>query len=158
MKGRIVAALVAVVLIHGLRAAERERLSLRQALEEGTQQNPLLHTETNRIESATGQVQQARLKPNPRLVIQQENARAWQFDRTPSGGIPGFVFFRDTDTFVYGSQVIERGGKRESRVEFAQSELDRVRSERDVVEQQLRSRIAAAYWAAVAAAKTSELY
>lgn len=159
MKNRNAVAIAALVLVTpGLFAAEKERLSFRQAIEEGIQQNPLLRTGANRIESAIGQTQQARLKPNPRLVVQQENARAWQFDRTPSGGMPGFVFFRDTDTFIYGGQVIERGGKRERRMQFAQAELDRIRSERGVVEQKIQNRIAAAYWAAVTAAKLHDLY
>ena len=56
---------------------------------------------------------QAGLKPNPRLVLQNENAR-----------IPGSTplkFATDTDTFAYMAQVFEAGGKRDRRIQAVNS-------------------------------------
>lgn len=145
------------VLSFSLPVQGSERLSIEQAQREAVAANPLLKVASGRIDSSSGQLVQAGLKPNPRLVVQQENARAWEFDR--AGDLqPGFVFTRDTDTYVYGAQVIERGGKRNRRIEFAASVRDRARADRDAVTQQIRGRVARAYWIALSAAKIRDLY
>lgn len=145
------------VLSFSLPVQGSERLSIEQAQREAVAANPLLKVASGRIDSSSGQLVQAGLKPNPRLVVQQENARAWEFDR--AGDLqPGFVFTRDTDTYVYGAQLIERGGKRNRRIEFAASVRDRARADRDAVTQQIRGRVARAYWIALSAAKIRDLY
>jgi cobalt-zinc-cadmium efflux system outer membrane protein len=134
-------------------ASDKEQLSLQQAIDLAVQINPQVRIADDRVASSNGQKMQAGLKPNPRLVVQQENARAWEM-----GKQPGFVFFRDTDTYVYGAQLIERGGKRERRVEFATAGVNRIRSDRDMLLQQLKARVAMAYWSAVSAEKIRALY
>ena len=151
------ASFVLAVLSFSSLAQANEALSMEQALREAVTASPLLKAASDRIESSSGQVVQAGLRPNPRLVVQQENARAWEFSR--AGDLqPGFVFTRDTDTYVYGAQLIERGGKRERRVEFAAAARDRSRADRDALEQQIRVRVASAYWIALSASKIRDLY
>jgi len=112
--------------------------------------NPLLLSGGDRVAVAEGLRTQASLKPNPRVVFQSENGRAWES--------PGINFWRDTDSYVYGAQVVERGRKRERREDYATAGVDRARSERDALEAQVRARVAAAYWAAAAASRIVELY
>jgi outer membrane protein, heavy metal efflux system len=147
-----------MVLSRLLSAGEQEQMSLQQAIEQAIRINPQLKVGDDRIGSFLGQEKQAGLKPNPRLVVQQENGRAWELSGATPGRVPGFVFFRDTDTYVYGAQLIERGGKRERRIEFAKAGVDRVRFERDATEQQMRARVAMAYWTAASAVKIRDLY
>jgi cobalt-zinc-cadmium efflux system outer membrane protein len=141
-----------------LLASDAEQLSLQQAIDQAVQMNPQVRIADDRVISSTGQKTQAGLKPNPRVVIQQENGRAWEFNNTPQRGVSGDVFFRDTDTYLYGAQLIERGGKRERRVEVASAGVNRARSERDMVVQQLKARVAIAYWNAVSMEKIRALY
>ena len=158
---RIVSTTLATLLFFPLTlcAEEKEQLSLQQAIDLATQLNPQVKIADDRILSSTGQRMQAALKPNPRFVLQQENARAWDFS-SPSAtpGANGFVFFRDTDTYIYGAQTIERGGKRERRVDFATAGVNRTTSERSIILQQLKARVAMAYWSAVSAEKIQSLY
>jgi cobalt-zinc-cadmium efflux system outer membrane protein len=150
--------IAAIALPRPLSAGEKEQMSLQQAIEQAVRINPQLKVGADRIGNFLGQEKQAGLKPNPRLVVQQENGRAWELSGASRGNIPGYVFFRDTDTYVYGGQLIERGGKRERRIEFAKAGVDRGRSERDAIEQQVRARVAMAYWTAASAAKIRDLY
>jgi cobalt-zinc-cadmium efflux system outer membrane protein len=127
------------------------QLSLREALAASTSNNPLLQSGDDRIAAAEAIKLQAGLKPNPRVVIQTENARAWQ---TP----PGINFWHDTDTYLYAGQIIERGGKRERRIDYAAAGVARAESERQLAQSQLRGRVAAAYWTAAAAIRIVDLY
>jgi outer membrane protein, heavy metal efflux system len=141
-----------------LAGSEKEQLSLQQAIDQAVHINPEVSVAEGRIANSMGQKTQAGLKPNAHLVIQQENARAWELGNPAQSGLPGFVFFRDTDTYIYGAQTIEGGRKRERRMEYATAGINRTRSERDMVLQQLKLRVAMAYWAAVSAEKTRALY
>jgi cobalt-zinc-cadmium efflux system outer membrane protein len=118
-------------------------LNLRGALAAATNNNPILA-------SAEGLKLQAGLKPNPRIVFQTENGRFWES--------PGINVWRDTDTYLYGAQVIERGQKRERRLEYATAGVARAESERDAVRVQLQGRVAAAYWNAAAASRIVDFY
>jgi cobalt-zinc-cadmium efflux system outer membrane protein len=153
----VIAYVVLLVVPLDLAASEKERLSLQQAIELAIQMNQEVKVADDRVASSLGQKSQAGLKPNPRLVVQQENARFGEFASSQPGG-NGFVFFRDTDTYVYGAQLIERGGKRERRVEYANAGVNRTLSERDMTVRQLKGRVAMAYWSAVSAEKTRALY
>lgn len=126
-------------------------LTLRQALAAAASNNPLLQSGDDRVAVAEAIKLQAGLKPNPRVVLQTENARAWQRP-------PGLVFWRDTDTYIYGGQVIERGQKRERRIDYAVAGVSRAESERQLAKAQLHGRVASAYWNAVAAYRIVELY
>lgn len=124
--------------------------SLRQALAIATDNNPVLLANADRVAEAQGLRVQAGLKPNPRVVIQNENLRAWES--------PGQPFWRETDTYLYGAQVVERGQKRERRVDYAAAGVSRAESDRDMLEAQLRGRVATAYWNAAAASRIVDLY
>src|SRR4051795_944359 len=64
-----------------------------------------------RVTAAEALRLQAGLKPNPRFILQSENARL-------AGSSP-FRYSQDTDTFGYVSQIVEGGGKRQSRIDLA---------------------------------------
>jgi cobalt-zinc-cadmium efflux system outer membrane protein len=125
-------------------------LTLKEALTAATDGNPILLSSTDRIAAAEGLRTQASLKPNPRLVIQTENSRMW--------GAPGLEYWRDTDTYLYGAQVLERGGKRERRVDYAAAGVARAQSDRVALEAQIKARVAVAYWSAASASRVAELY
>ena len=131
-------------------APAKVSLSLGEAIAQSTLRNPALLASDDRIAGAQGLQQQAGLKTNPRVVFQSEN------NRFTAG--PGYVYWRDTDSYMYGAMTIERGGKRESRVNVAAGGVSRASMERHVLEAQIRGRVAAAYWNAVAAVKIVALY
>jgi outer membrane protein, heavy metal efflux system len=145
------------VYLWAMAAAGAETLTLQQATDEALRNNPVIKQSLDRIRNAEGLKLQAGLKPNPRIVFQNENARAWEFSR-PSEFGSGYEFFRDTDTYLYGGQTIERGGKRARRVDLASSTIERARGGYETVERQLRGRIASAYVAALTARKVRTLY
>lgn len=154
MKSTYISSILTLALLGGSVQAEEPspplHLSLKAALAMATNRNPLILSSADRIAAAKGLRIQAGLKPNPRLVFQTENARAW--------GSPGVDLSRETDTYLYGAQVIERGNKRERRQDYASAGVARAESERDAFEAQLNGRVAAAYWNAAAAARVVELY
>ena len=112
-------------------------------------QNPVLAANRARVEAAAGRRVQAGLSPNPRLILQSENTRF-----TSQGG---FTFFRDTDTFAYASQVLESGGKRQRRMEFASSGMRLAELDQEAGNRQIAARVGFAYWYAVGAARAFEL-
>jgi cobalt-zinc-cadmium efflux system outer membrane protein len=144
--------LLAALMSGGIRAQDAPapvHFTLQQALA-AAENSPALLANTDRVAEAQGLRVQAALKPNPRVVIQTENLRAWESPAQP--------FWRETDTYVYGAQVVERGQKRERRMDYAAAGVARAESERDMLEAQLRGRVAAAYWNAAAAARIVDLY
>ena len=112
-------------------------------------QNPVLAANRARVEAAAGRRVQAGLSPNPRFILQSENTRF-----TSQGG---FTFFRDTDTFAYASQVLESGGKRQRRMEFASSGVRLAELDQEAGNRQIAARVGLAYWYAVGAARSFEL-
>lgn len=125
-------------------------LTFQEALDQGLAAHALLESANARIQSAEGLRTQAGLKPNPRLFLQSENARAW--------GEPSFVYSRDADSFLYASQVIEIGGKRKLRTAAADAAVQRTAAERDALRWQLAARIGSAYWAAAGAARYRDAF
>jgi outer membrane protein TolC len=111
----------------------------------------LLQAESQRISTAGALVEQAGLRPNPRLFVQSEN---WNFSGAPSVPIAS-VF---TDQFLYASQVLETAGKRNRRVEAAQQNVQIVSLEREILVRQIAQRVAIAYWAAAGAQRILELF
>ncbi|HEY4085498.1 MAG TPA: TolC family protein [Bryobacteraceae bacterium] len=154
MKNRYLRSILLVALMSaGIRAEDAPapaHFSLQQALAAATESNPALLANSDRVAEAQSLRLQAALKPNPRVVVQSENLRAWES--------PGQPFWRETDTYVYGAQVVERGQKRERRMDYAAAGVTQAESERDMLEAQLRGRVAAAYWNAVAASRIVDLY
>lgn len=92
---------------------------------------------------------QAGLPPNPRLFLQSENSRVW--------GAPGFTYSSEADSFIYASQVIESGGKREKREQFQREAFHRTELERDLTQYRILYRVHLAYWTALGAARNFEI-
>lgn len=127
------------VLAHG-----QQLLTLDDAVREALESHPVLALESQRITSVGALVQQAGLRPNPRLFIQSEN---WNFAGTTH--IPIASTF--TDQFLYASQVLETGSKRQRRVELAKENVLLTQLERDIFARQIVSRVKLSYWSAVGA-------
>jgi outer membrane protein, heavy metal efflux system len=118
-------------------------LTPESAVEIALEQHAFLTAAESRITAAQGLRVQAGLKPNPRLFLQSENTRF--------GGSPPFRFAHETDNFAYAAQVIESGGKRERRVEFAAENTKTREAELTALRRQTAARVLTAYWAAVGA-------
>lgn len=139
--------LLAAVVFHPAQA--QVRLGLQDAVQLALDKNAYLSAGQERIGAAQGLRQQAALKPNPRLYLQQENARFWQS--------PGLVYWRDTDTFAYGGYTVESGGKREKRVEYAAANTARVEADQSLLRRHVAARVASSYWAAAGAVRVVAL-
>ena len=87
------------------------RLTLADAIAQALKDSPLLSVASAHISAAEGLRKQAGLSPNPRLIVQLENARFW--------GNPPFSYPQDTATYAFLAQTLETGGKRNRRVELA---------------------------------------
>jgi cobalt-zinc-cadmium efflux system outer membrane protein len=135
--------------LFSLTAIAQTTLSLREAVSQALSSHPLLAVGTQRIAASEGLRRQAGLRPNPRVVLQTENVRAY--------GNPGFNFSRDADTFAYFSQTFETAGKRTRRVDAAAANLRRAELERELLARQIGSRVKRAYWYAVGAQRIHEL-
>jgi len=133
----------------GLALAAQEPLSLEAALKEAVDHHPLITSADGRISTAQGLLEQAALRPNPRLSVQLENLRAWQLPYRP--GI-------ENDYFLYLSQVLETAGKRERRSELATSNKQIAAIARDLLVQQTVARGRQAYWSAAGAAALVRVY
>jgi len=107
-------------------AAAQPLLSPEEAVGTALRSHPLLSAARARTAAADGLVLQAGLRPNPRLTLQTENWRPY--------GTPSFSPNRDPDTYAFLSKPLERGGKRERRVELANASLHRTEQERQLVE------------------------
>jgi len=124
-------------------------LSFKDALDLALRTHPALNAGTARTAVASGNLQQAGLRPNPRLFLQVENLRAT--------GTPSFDFGRDPDMFAYLSNQFEMGGKRDRRVDLATAVLKRSEFERAVLARHIAARVAQAYWSAAGAQTVHEL-
>lgn len=137
---------VLVVLLAGalLRPAlAADRLSLEAALAEALTQHPLLAVASARVVSLEGKRQQAGLRPNPLLVYQTEDFRAWSN--------PGHRFWQDADHFFYLQQTFETAAKRARRTELALAQQRRGEIELLQQKQSIAARVRAAYWDAAGA-------
>ncbi len=124
-------------------------LTLRDAVSRALAAHPSLAVETARIASAEGARRQARLPPNPRLVLQSENARPY-FS-------PPYRFWHETDTFAYLQQTFETSGKRGFRAGVAQAGVRRAQLARELLERQIAARVKQAYWFAAGAQRIHDL-
>jgi len=118
-------------------------LSPEDAVALALKENANLAAASARIEAAEGLRLQAGLKPNPRLIIQTENARI-------AGNTP-FQYGQDTDNFGYVSQVFASGGKRERRLDLAGANVHANQLSFEGQRAQLAGRVLNAYWNAVGA-------
>ncbi|MFN0171674.1 MAG: TolC family protein [Bryobacteraceae bacterium] len=127
----------------------QESLSLQQAVERALATHPLLAGSAERIAVSQGLRRQAALRQNPRLTLQTENWRPYATgDFQPS---------RDTDSFVYFSQLFETAGKRELRTDAAAEGVRLTELERDLVSRRIAARVKLAFWRAAVAAKVHQL-
>jgi outer membrane protein, heavy metal efflux system len=130
-------------------ATAQPLLSPQEAVATALRSHPLLSAAGARTEAAAGLAVQAGLRPNPRLILQTENWRAY--------GTPSFSPTRDADIFAYLSKQLETGGKRDLRVELANTGFHRSEQERQVLERQIALRVSQAYWSAAGAEKLHRL-
>ena len=119
-------------------------ITLEQALQEALQNHPLLAVSQSRIESNTGKLQQAGLRPNPLFLYQSEDFRTWQS--------PAHRFWQDADHFFYLQQTFETASKRTRRIDLAQANQRRSTIELTLQKQTIAARVRSAYWDAVGAA------
>jgi outer membrane protein, heavy metal efflux system len=133
--------LSSVILLSSLRAAEEIPLTLPQALAFAAERNPGLVAQSFQERAAAGMVEQAGLRPNPKLDVTAENFAG-------TGRLQGV---RGFETTVQASQTFERGGKREKRVAVASRERDTAAREFAVRRTEVLASAASAYVAALAA-------
>ncbi|HYZ85659.1 MAG TPA: TolC family protein, partial [Bryobacteraceae bacterium] len=130
----------------------QELVNLRpdQAIERAIQSHQLLASGQARVEAAQGAHEQAGLRPNPRLILQNENTRF-------GGTSAPFRFAHETDSFAYASQILEAPGKRQTRLELTGELIHRREAEVDVLRARIAHNVAAAYWAAIGAERTRDV-
>jgi cobalt-zinc-cadmium efflux system outer membrane protein len=125
------------------------RLTLAGAVSQALTSNPQMDAAAARVGAAEGLRLQAGLSPNPRLILQRENA--------PAVGNQAYSYLRDADWYAFMAQIIETGGKRHRRVELATENLRRSELERQLQRQRIISRVSTAYWAAAGALRVRDL-
>ena len=122
--------------------------SVREAVARALAGHPLLAAGAARVAVSSGHLEQAGLRPNPRLVLQSENWRAYG----------GFQPNEELDHYGYLSQPFETAGKRLRRVEAARAGLRRAELEKELLARQIAARVKQAYWAAAGAVRISQLW
>jgi outer membrane protein, heavy metal efflux system len=127
-------------------ATAQQTLTVHQAVEFAFRNSPVLRMAERRVEVSEGLLQQSRLLPNPRFLLQTENLRTSNFD-----------FGNEADTYALLSQPLELPGKRAARVAVAQSSYRREQSQKDLTRRELAYRVKRAYWRALAAERTQSL-
>ncbi len=106
-------ALLAGALIISSGAAHAETLTLEQAVAKASEAAPLLKANDAAIAAARAGRRQADVRPNPSVTVEAENF---------AGSGPYNVFGRSEVTGIY-SQPIERGGKRDARIAYAERDI-----------------------------------
>lgn len=140
---------VLAIFICALSAGGQEMLTLDAAVRSALESHPLLAEGRQRVESARGQLRQAPLTFNPRLILQTENYRSW--------GSRPIQTSRETDDFAYLQQTFETAGKRGKRAELASRGLRAAELELDVLRRNVARDVSLAYWAALGARRMHEL-
>ncbi|MBL8238968.1 MAG: TolC family protein [Bryobacterales bacterium] len=128
----------------------QQPLTLAGALREAITNHPLLAAADGRVSTAQGLLEQASLKPNPRLSLQMENVRGgWQTPYRP---------FTENDHFIYLSQTLETARKRERRTGLAEANKELAAIARDLLAQRIAAQVREAFWAALGAARITRVY
>jgi len=142
--------LFSVLLLLSPQLFSQQPLTLAEAIREAVEKHPLITAADGRVSTAQGLLEQAALKPNPRLSIQLENVRGgWQSPYRP---------FVDNDQFVYLTQTLETAGKRERRTDLATANKELAATARDILAQRIAAQVRDAYWTAVGAARVAAVY
>lgn len=123
-------------------------LSARDAVAYALAHRPDLNAAGSRTEASEQSRRQAGLRPNPRLFLQSEDLR-------PASP---FVFGQDAESYAYLTQDIEVAGKRKRRVDVATQQMELTRTAGDNLRRQIAKSVLDAYWQAVAAQRTRDLY
>ena len=127
-----------------------QQLSLVGAIREALDKHPLLAAADGRVSTAQGLLEQASLKPNPRLTVQMENLRGgWQSPYRP---------FNDNDHFVYLTQTLETARKRERRTDLATANKELAGIAKDILAQHIAVRVRDAFWNALGTASAAAIY
>jgi cobalt-zinc-cadmium efflux system outer membrane protein len=129
--------------------AQRE-MTADDAVKIALERNANLSAASARVKAAEGLRVQAGLRPNPRVTIQSENTRI--------GGAVPFRYEQDTDNFGYVSQILEAGGKRQTRVDLASEKVRTSQLELVAQRTQVAARVLAAYWNAVGAQRLEAVF
>ncbi len=132
----------ALLLLQAAPMFAQQSLSLHEAIRMGLAQAPEARTSSDRVELERAQIENARLRPNPRLYLQSEDLRPW---------VQSFSFPNDTEDYGYVSDTFELDGKRSKRIAYAESGVRRSEAEQVLGLRQIAAGIADAYWAAEAA-------
>lgn len=128
----------------------QQPLTLATAIREAIEKHPLLAAADGRVSTAQGLLEQAALKPNPRLTLQLENLRGgWQSPYRP---------FTDNDHFIYISQTLETARKRERRTDLATANKELAAIARDILAQRIAAQVREAFWSAAGAARIAAVY
>lgn len=125
-------------------------LPLAGAIGEAIEKHPLLAAADGRISTAQGLLEQAGLRPNPRLILQLENLRGgWQLPYRP---------LNDNDHFIYLTQTLETARKRERRTDLATVNKKLAGIARDILAQHVAARVREAFYNALGAARIAGIY
>jgi len=128
----------------------QQPLTLASAIREAIEKHPLLAAADGRVSTAQGLLEQAALKPNPRLTVQLENLRGgWQSPYRP---------LTDNDHFVYITQTLETARKRERRTDLATANKELAAIARDILAQRIAAQVREAFWSAAGAARIAAVY
>jgi cobalt-zinc-cadmium efflux system outer membrane protein len=142
--------LAVLALLFPLSLFSQQPLTLATAIREAIEKHPLLAAADGRVSTAQGLLEQAALKPNPRLTLQLENLRGgWQSPYRP---------FTDNDHFIYISQTLETARKRERRTDLATANKELAAIARDILAQRIAAQVREAFWSAAGAARIAAVY
>jgi len=124
-------------------------LDIETAVRIAVDHHPALAAAGAVVAGTEGLLEQSRVRPNPHVILQSEN---WRFY-----GDPSFDLGQDLDFFAYGTQPIERGGKRERRVELAEQGQQLAELRRAETEWRIGQDVRLAFWRALLAQSEEEL-
>jgi len=125
-------------------------LTLAAAIREALGKHPLLAAADGRVSTAQGLLEQASLKPNPRLTIQLENLRSgWQSPYRP---------LTDNDHFIFLTQTLETARKRERRTDLATANKELAGIIKAILAQRIAAQVREAFWNALGAARVAAIY
>ncbi|MDF8335450.1 TolC family protein [Novosphingobium cyanobacteriorum] len=93
--------------------ARAEPISLEEAVRRATAASPAIAAQAAGIDAARAGRTQAGVRPNPVLSVDSENI----------AGTGAYNVFRQAETTVTYAQTIERGGKRDARIAYAERDI-----------------------------------
>ena len=113
MTSHLRAALLAAALVFPVTAALAEPITLEQAIAKAIEAAPAMLANEAAIAAARAGRRQADVRPNPLLSLEAENI----------AGTGAYDVYRQAETTVTYAQTIERGGKRDARIAYAERDI-----------------------------------